>query len=286
MPLIDHLGATTLCYPNRNFDGLKRALRGISDAGFRNVGITSIAGFGEHLMPEKQTETEIESVMEWLGEYGLTCSCIVGPHCLNSDGGVATFKRRIDLALTLGTDLVNGGTFWPFVGKAPYGRTEWREATERFYYRLGQAAEYAADRGVRIAIETHAGLVHTGEQCVPLLARVDTDVVGIVYHTGSVFQHDPHGRPEEDIRHVIGGLFGVHVEDVDAENARSGPRLGEGKVAFPALFQVLTEAGFTGPVCVMGVAPPTVHEADAALKNSYNYLCSILQSTDLKGQAI
>jgi sugar phosphate isomerase/epimerase len=274
--MINQVGATSLCYPDREYGKLKRALEGTAGAGYKNVGITSIGGFGEHLMPEKQSGAEIAAVKDWLAEYGLTCTCIVGPHCLVSPNGVDTFKRRIDLAVTLGTDLVEGGTFWPFNGRRPYREHEWREATELYYFRLGRAAEYAASKGVRIAIETHTGLTHTGEQCLPLLERVDTDVVGIVYDTGNILHRDPEDKPEEDILHVIDNLFSLHLKDFSSDENNRRPGIGEGDVDFPAVFEQLKKSGFTGPMNLEGVGGPTAEESDAKLKGSYDYLCSVL----------
>lgn len=274
--MLDQLGCTTLCYPVRQYGHLKRALAGIAKAGFKGVGITSIGGFGEHLMPEAQSADEIAAVKDWLAEYGLACNCIVGPHCLNSEDGVARFKLRIDLAVTLGTDLVEGGTFWPFQNRRPYSETEWREATDLFYYRLGRAAEYAADRGVRITVETHTGLTPTGESCVPLLERVDTDVVGISYDTGNILHRDPSGKPEEDIQHVLGHIFSLHVKDCNPEDPRSRPAIGEGAVDFPAVFEHLRKSGFTGPANLEGVGGDTDGASDEKLKASYAYLASIL----------
>ncbi len=272
----NQLGCTTLCYPVRQYDRLKRALEGIAKAGFRGVGITSVGGFGEHLMPERQTAAEIEAVRGWLAEYHLTCTCIVGPHCLNSEDGVARFKRRIDLAVTLGTDLVEGGTFWPFNGRLPYSESEWRRATDLFYYRLGRAAEYAASKGVRITVETHTGLTHTGEQCLPLLERVDTDVVGITYDTGNILHRDPSARPEEDIRHVLGHVFSLHVKDYDPKDPRARPAIGQGAVNFPAVFEQLRRSGFAGPANLEGVGGDTEEASDEKLRESYAYLKSIL----------
>ena len=274
--MLEKLGCTTLCYPVRQYDHLKRALEGIAGAGFRGVGVTSIGGFGEHLMPEKQTAEEIAAVKDWLAEYGLTCTCIVGPHCLNGEDGVARFKQRIDLAVTLGTDLVEGGTFWPFVNRRPYSEQEWREATDLFYYRLGRAAEYAADKGVRISVETHTGLTPTGESCMPFLERVDTDVVGITYDTGNILHRDPSARPEEDIRHVLGHIFSMHLKDFSSDEARRRPAIGEGDVNFPAVFDYLRRSGFTGPCNLEGVGGDTDEASDEMLKASYAYLKSIL----------
>lgn len=167
-------------------------------------------------MPERQTAAEVEAVRGWLAEYNLTCTCIVGPHCLNSEDGVTRFKRRIDLAVALGTDLVEGGTFWPFNGRLPYSESEWRRATDLFYYRLGRAAEYAASKGVRITVETHTGLTHTGEQCLPLLERVDTDVVGITYDTGNILHRDPSAR--EMAEPVPGGATFLALADAARQN--------------------------------------------------------------------
>lgn len=274
--MLNQLGCTTLCYPVREYDRLKRALEGIAAAGFRGVGIASIGGFGEHLMPEKQGAEQIGAVREWLTEYGLTCTCVVGPHCLNSEDGVERFKRRIDLAVSLGTDLVEGGTFWPFHNQRPYAESEWRRATDLFYYRLGRAAEYADGKGVRITVETHTGLTPTGESCLPLLERVGADVVGITYDTGNLLHRDPSAKPEEDIQHVLSHIFSLHVKDYDPKDPRARPAIGKGAVNFAGVFEQLRRSGFAGPANLEGVGGDTEEASDEKLRGSYAYLKSIL----------
>ncbi|MFF2962309.1 sugar phosphate isomerase/epimerase family protein [Streptomyces sp. NPDC057963] len=162
-------------------------------------------------------------------------------------------RAAIDEAAALSTDtlvLVSGGL--------PAGSKDLHGARERIADALGRLAPYAAERGVRLAIEplhpmfaSDRCVVSTLSQALDIAERFPADQVGVVVDTYHIWWDDQ--APAQIARAGAGGrIHSFQLADwitpLPAGVLVGRGQLGDGAVDFRA-FRTLVEAtGFDGPV--------------------------------------
>ncbi len=162
----------------------------------------------------------------------------------------------VDEALDYGAGVVR-----VFAGDVAEGIT-FDQAREWIVEGLALASEYAAARGIRLALENHGTLAGRGDQVRGLIddvrARSETDVLGANPDTGNfILVNQP---SHEAIQQVASLANMVHFKDFKKEpeghegfayTALDGSRyvgiaLGEGDVNLGACIKALKEAAFDG----------------------------------------
>ncbi|MFD5187225.1 sugar phosphate isomerase/epimerase family protein [Streptomyces sp. NPDC058357] len=162
-------------------------------------------------------------------------------------------RAALDEAAALSTDtlvLVSGGL--------PEGSKDLHGARERIADALGELAPYAAERGVRLAIEplhpmfaSDRCVVSTLSQALDLAERFPADQVGVVVDTYHIWWDDQ--APAQIARAGAGGrIHSFQLADwitpLPAGVLLGRGQLGDGSVDFRA-FRTLVEAtGFDGPI--------------------------------------
>ncbi|MFB7184054.1 sugar phosphate isomerase/epimerase family protein [Streptomyces sp. NPDC056230] len=162
-------------------------------------------------------------------------------------------RAAIDEAAALSTDtlvLVSGGL--PAGSKDLYG------ARERIADALGQLAPYAAERGVRLAIEplhpmfaSDRCVVSTLSQALDVAERFPADQVGVVVDTYHVWWDDQ--APDRIARAgAAGRIHSFQLADwitpLPAGVLLGRGQLGDGAVDFRAFRSLVEAAGFDGPI--------------------------------------
>ncbi|RKN47308.1 sugar phosphate isomerase/epimerase family protein [Streptomyces hoynatensis] len=166
---------------------------------------------------------------------------------------LADNRAAIDEAATLGTDtlvLVSGGL--------PPGSRDLAGARERIADALGELAPYAAERGVRLAIEAlhpmYAAdrcVVSTLAQALDLAERFPAEQVGVVVDTYHLWWDD---AVAEGIRRAGAGgrihafQFADWVTPLPAGVLNGRGQLGDGSVDFRWFRSQVEAAGYRGPV--------------------------------------
>ncbi|OEV03978.1 sugar phosphate isomerase [Streptomyces oceani] len=162
-------------------------------------------------------------------------------------------RAALDEAATLGTDtlvLVSGGL--------PAGSRDLAGARERVAEAVGELCPYAAERGVRLAIEplhpmfaADRCVVSTLAQALDLAERFPADRVGVVVDTYHLWWDDR--VPEQIARAGAGGR--VHsfqladwVTPLPAGVLLGRGQLGDGCVDFRAFRSMVESAGFDGAI--------------------------------------
>lgn len=249
--------------------GLERVLRGLADAGFHYVEINAIPSPHSRVVPEQLIGENLERFQALLDSYGLKPVSVSGHSDLTCQPGVEQFKARLDFAARLGVDIVNTGA----------GHAESTEAEERFFAHMReQLIPYAADRGVKIALETHGGLTGTADDCLRTLAALDSVWVGINYDPANVIYYRG-VRPEEDMQKIAGQIIHFHMKDQrGGQGVLEFPPLGEGTIDFAALLQMLAAAGYGGPfsaeIEIKDV--PSIEEEDRIRRHSRQHMETLL----------
>ena len=173
--------------------------------------------------------------------------------------GVQYLKGCIDLAAAVGSPHV-AGPMYSATGKArllapDQRRQQWAWAVES----LRQVADYAGERGVRLAIEPlnrfETDLVNTVEQGLDLCARTGRANVGLMLDT---FHMNIEEKSFTAAMTSAGDrLFHMQV----AENDRGTP--GRGHVPWDEVFAALDATGYDGSIVIESFLPTVAEIARA-----------------------
>ncbi|MCZ8333301.1 MAG: TIM barrel protein [Rhodobacteraceae bacterium] len=179
----------------------------------------------------------------------------------------------------------------PTAGRAAEAEQMGAEEWAGFVDRIRRVAELGADQGLTVGIHAHAaGFIDFEPELERLLDEIDDDLLKICFDTG---HHSYAGYdPVAFMKRHVGRISYMHFKDIDpvvkarAVAARTGfydacaegifCNLGKGDVDFPAVRQILLEAGFEGWCTVeqdCDPAGPTSPVDDA--RANRDYLASI-----------
>ncbi|WP_027093328.1 sugar phosphate isomerase/epimerase family protein [Cohnella thermotolerans] len=216
--------------------------------------------------PEQLDREEIKRLME---RYGLICSSICGIYKPERDlsssdravraNAIAYVKSCVDLAVDTGAAVVIAVP--SPVGKSAPGSSaheEWNHAAAS----LREAGEYAASRGIRLAIEAlnrfETYLVNKLEVAKKLVEEVSVSSVGIM---ADLFHMNIEERnPCQAIRNIADHLVHVHIADNTREAA------GLGITDFESVLRTLLEVGYKGPLTMEFLPPVSNPYAAASMK--------------------
>ena len=190
-------------------------------------------------VPEILGADDLRAIRERLAGMGLTPITVAAFCDLLEPGQPEALRRRIDFAHQLGASyLLTDAT----------GRPEYAESRRKLLNALRHLADYAEDRGVRIALEIHEGPTRNGMLAAEFLDAVDHPNVGINYDTGNVYYYNDGIDPSDDVKHVADRVIHVHLKDTTGGKGDwQFCALGEGRVQFPSIIHTLQSAGFEGP---------------------------------------
>ena len=242
------LACGTLSYRQ---EPLARALEGIAGAGFPAVEIACVCGYCEHVRPEQMRQRDRKALDKLVRSFGLAIASIAGHIDLEfplvgrgpeiAAEGYRRLRARIDLAAELGVPIVNTG-----LGVAQPG-----EGLEPLFRELDKLLDYAARRGVKIGLESHAGLTETAKLSLDLCRKVGNPHLGINHDAGNVRFYagvDPLADLAA-VAHEIGPyLIHVHIKDHRGSRGQwDFPPLGEGSIDLAGLAALYRRIGFAGP---------------------------------------
>lgn len=163
--------------------------------------------------------------------------------------GIEYLKYAADSAKALGATIVGGpltGNPLVFAGRAPkpVDEDERLARKARCVAGLKEAGDYAAERGVTLAVEPlnrfESDVLCTTQQAIELLDAVDHPAVQLMLDT--FHMHMEEANLAEAIR--LGGARLVHFQA--NENHRGFP--GTGSTDWVEVFRALNEIGYRGPV--------------------------------------
>ncbi len=163
--------------------------------------------------------------------------------------GVTYLRTCIDVAVACGAGIVGGplyGTPLVFAGRAPRPIEEdaRRRRVDQVVAGLREAGRYAADHGVRLAVEPlnrfETDFCNTGRQAVELARMVDNKAIGVMLDTFhmNMEEHDMAQAIRQAAPHLI------HFQA--NENHRGF--LGTGHLDWSTIARALVEIGYDGPI--------------------------------------
>lgn len=129
-------------------------------------------------------------------------------------------KRWIDNAAILGAPVIR-----IFAGRVPQGDTE-KAALDRCVAGINECLDYAATKGVFLALENHGGITATPQQLLAIVKRVkDSPWFGINYDSGNFRTDDPYGDLEQIAPYAINAQIKVAVTVKGQKQPADIPRM-------------------------------------------------------------
>jgi sugar phosphate isomerase/epimerase len=220
--------------------GYDVALDGLKAGGFKLTGLV-----GDHKgdlgLAASATPEYIAELKKRINDRGLTpnIAWLKSQHHLPVDQSIAGCRK-----------LISGGVS----AASQY---------DNYYATMADAAKYAADKGVNMVLKPHGGSSGASDEVLKCLEKVNHpnfkvwfDAGNIIYYTGK--------DPVEELKPIAKYVTGFCAKDCAAQRTDVMIQFGAGKVDFKAVFKVLKEAGFNGPVMIECAAPaPTPEEVTA-----------------------
>jgi len=246
---------------------LERDLTLLAELGVRHFGF-----------PMLKIEKDVPGGIAAIRTSGLDVACVAASasnsSLLDGDAALAVLKPAIDTASTLGSPLCYFTS-----GKSPPGGTT-DAACAALVAALGPARIYAAERGVRLAIENnsvttrHIGFVHSLRDAIQLAEEADIQICLELQNCWV----------ERGLAHLFrahaGRLGVVQVSDyLVGEDMRLNRRVpGDGSIPLVWLIEQLLEAGYGGLFEIEVLGPHIESEGyDAAIRRSADWLSGVLE---------
>jgi sugar phosphate isomerase/epimerase len=147
------------------------------------------------------------------------------------DKTLAHTRQWIDYAATMGAPVIR-----IFAGQVPKGDSE-EAAIERCAAGINESLDYAAQRGVCLALENHGGITATPEQMLRIIQRVkDSAWFGVNLDGGNFHTADPYA----DLARIAPYAVNAQLKtDVHPGNKREDTDLAR-------VVRILADAGYRG----------------------------------------
>jgi len=228
--------------------GYDVALDGLKAGGFKLTGLVGDHK-GEVGLVTTATPEYIAALKKRIDERGLTSNIawLKTRHDTPVADSIAGCRKLVDYAAQLGMKyLLSGGVNV----EAQY---------DNYYATMADAAKYAADKGVSMVLKPHGGSSGASDEVLKCLNKVNHpnfkvwfDAGNIIYYTGK--------DPVTELKPIAKYVTGFCAKDCAALKAPVMVQFGTGKVDFKAVFKVLKDAGFNGPVMIECAAPAETPE--------------------------
>ena len=253
------------CYTWGRFD-LAQCLEQIKQTPLRRVELPVEQTRPNSLIPELmvngplhgQWQYSLPDLKDLLARDGFEVDSLDVFGFLGYPGGAEIIKRRIDFAEALGTNTIVLGchheALAPPGGKATVEDSEETRTARAYVYQvLREVGDYAADKGIKLALEIHGALMASAVEALRTMAEVDRANVGVNFDTANILFYNEDQSSDyclEALEALAPHISHVHLKDIVRGKTREEhvlPRLGQGEVDFRKVFDILHAADFYGP---------------------------------------
>lgn len=168
-------------------------------------------------------------------------------------------REWIDYAAIMGAPAIR-----IFAGKVPQGDTE-DAAIDRCALGINESLEYAATKGVFLALENHGGITATPEQMMKIIDRVDSSPwFGVNFDSGNFQTDDPYA----DLAMIAPYAVNAQIKASISPGGRKQP------ADLPRIVDILKDAGYRGFVALEYEEQESPFEAIPKLLDTLRPLCS------------
>ena len=222
--------------------GVRAAIEGAAKAGIKHVEIAMKAHDQGGLIvsegaviTEKTPMEEIDKLRDWMQELGVSPTSCNGGGDLTTDEGVAVVKARLDRAKRLGSKY-----FVMSVGN---------ELDDTVVNNIRAIGDYAAELGIKVALETHPPLVTNADVGIATMQRIDHPNVGINFDTANMYFYNEGIDAAAELEKMVEYVVHVHLKDSNMGFKEwFFPAIGDGKIPFPRMIETLNKAGYDAPL--------------------------------------
>lgn len=246
------LGSMTL--PFRGF-AFARAIEGVAEAGFRATCI-GLPHDGRLVPHPDDSDEQVQTVVRDCRAAGLEPVMLFCLAHAEHDSGPAGWMKSIRHAAATGIRFILGVGTWSYRDphpRADSGRKPHEELAldERRWIEAMKPICEAADRaGITVLIKPHTGNTATAFECRQALQAVATSNLAVCYDCGNVRFYEG-VDPLADLPLVANRVAGLCLKD------HAGPRFhmdfpppGEGAIDHVAVFRILRDNAFAGPMMI------------------------------------
>ncbi|HEY7181851.1 MAG TPA: sugar phosphate isomerase/epimerase family protein [Blastocatellia bacterium] len=242
-------------------------LKQIKAAGYKSTGLLSRTK-EEPFIGAEATPEYLENLKKQIASNGLAANmgALRSRHNIPLEDSIKEVRKQIDNAKFLSLNYVLS-----FGADNP-------EQFAHYYKVMSDAAAYAQDQGVKLAMKPHGGISGSSEEILRVIKEVNHPNFSIWYDAGNIIHYtgkDPVAEIEPIARHITGFC----AKDCGEMKGEVMLQFGEGKVDFTAVFRKLKAGGFGGPVmvecCKIGATP---EETAANARANREFLEKILAS--------
>jgi sugar phosphate isomerase/epimerase len=260
------LAFSTLGCPNWNLDQIIDAAR---QHGYDGVELRFYEGSLDLIKAIAALPGGPRGFRRRLERVGLALCCLDSSVVLSKpDPSIAEAEQMIDLALALGAPHVR-----VFGGDVPEGETR-ESCLKRAADKLSRMGQRAAQRGLRVLLETHDAF-SSGAQVAELLkaaGEVGTGAIWDVHHPVAMGE-----MPAQTARLIGRQTYHVHVKD--GKGGGKLTLLGEGNVPLRDILRELHAIGYQGYLSLEWEKAwvPELAEPEVAFPQAARYLSELLR---------
>ena len=255
---------------------LEEAIKGASEAGFKQIEISAVKDHTSHISPD-MTKNQLEQFKQMLKEHDLTCVGISGHSNVMKKEGIDQLLKNIDL-----TNFFDCRYIVTATGDS-HDDSDVIDDINILLENLQPVLEKCEKLNKTLVIETHGNNFATGE-AVKKLAQQCGDRLKVNYDTGNIIFYGDI-EPYDDLEASLDYVEFIHLKDKrGANNEWDFPAIGDGDIDFPRLFQILKSGHYKGPISVeiefTKEGPANLDEVNTAVKRSYRYLSNLLKDSE------
>lgn len=187
---------------------------------------------------EKMSGAAVSGLKAKLAQHGVRATTCNGLQQVMTEEGFSACQARLNLAQELGATVLTGSA------------DDVPEAQLRpLYDRLLRLADYAGERGITLALETHPGIAQNADNALHAMHDLQHPRLRLNWDTANIYYHNQEMQDgEAELERVAPYVAHLHLKD-----SRRGyhdwyfPALGEaGGVDFAHVGRILKDAGFQG----------------------------------------
>jgi sugar phosphate isomerase/epimerase len=274
-----------------------RAIRRIAGLGFRAI---ELIAWTREVLDTYYTPATIRELKAVLDGEGVELSELVStPRGMASEesarreAAVEHFRRLIDVAVELGTSMVNTVSSYPLDLSFPHMTVlplvqqlhapvppglDWSGNWMRYVDVVRRCAQMCEEAAVHYALEAHPfRYVSNAAGMLRLIDHVGSPALGMNFDPSHLF---PCGEiPHVVVYQLAGRIFHCHFSDNDAvTNVHWRP--GQGKIDWVAVLRALSETGFGGTVSIELEDVSGVSRGAAAMHGAYGAATSAGEAFD------
>jgi L-ribulose-5-phosphate 3-epimerase len=218
---------------------LEQALEGLAEAGYHACEIGAVKGWFEHIDPDTATDKEIAAAERKLADLGLKPVSLSGHTQLQTAEGKERFRRAIDIAHGLGTQIVNTFT----------GDAETEADRDAWFTNVTELVDYAASKGLKVGMETDSNMLPTAAIGIAILDKINRpETLGFNYDPGNVVYYTG-ADPVADIKIALPRMVHFHLKDkIGGKGIFNFPPPGTGELDLAAMLALCAAADYRGPI--------------------------------------